>query len=147
MTVDDLLADYLQQRRAAGDDGRTLLVGLNGGMAVFALAAGLRGSDDHPRFLTFARYLLHARFRCDGFALLLPAMRGGEALYVVERQVAGESAVWLAGSGGDRRPSDIDGRLIGDLGLSEHHLPGVMRREFDRLYEALKRPLPVAAQG
>lgn len=142
MPLDDLLSGYLLQRLAAGDRGRTLLLGLDDGVPRFALAAGLRGASDHPRFLVFARYLIHDRFRCDGYALLLPALLDGAEMYVMERRHAGGTQVFTIDGEGRRRASGLAAGLCGDLDVREAHLPGIMRRELDGLYEALKRPLP-----
>lgn len=145
--VDELLADYLRQHLADGDEGKTLLVGLDGVSPVFVVAAGLRGAVDHPRFLVFARHLLHRRFHCDGHALMLPALLDGVELYAVERDCQGDMLVQTVDAGGRRQSSDLGGRLIGDLAVAESGLPGVMRREFDSLYEQLRLPLPGTTQG
>lgn len=147
MAIEGLLADYLQERRRGGDDGCTFLIGFNGRSPVFALAAGLRGADDHPQFLTFACYLVHQRFRCDGYALLLPAVLDGEEVYVAEWRRGRDMAVSVIGEDGLSRSGAPAGPLIGDLARPQPGLPGIMRRELDRLYEALRRPLPGAGQG
>jgi hypothetical protein len=147
VAIDGLLARYLQERRSGGDDGRTFLIGFSGRSPVFALAAGLSGADDHPRFLTFARYLVHHRFRCDGYALLLPAVLDGEEVYVAEWRRGQETGVSVIGADGQSRSGAPGGPLIGDLARPQPGLPGIMRRELDRLYEALRRPLPGADQG
>jgi len=138
------LLEYLQQRQADGDDGRTLLVGLRGAAPAFALAAGLHGSADHPRFLIFARYLLHRRFACDGFALMLPAELDGTPVYVIEQRCAGSATVAVCYPDGRIAPFEGRSALIGDLALAPGQLPALERRDFDRLYASLVRPLPAA---
>ena len=142
-----LLADFLRQRRACGDDGKTFLLGLRAATPVFAVAAGLRGPADHPHLLRFARYLLHRRFHCDGFALMLPAMLDDAPVYAVEWRAQGRHALeWLRADGERRPPTPATGgdTLVGDLSLSGDPLPGIVRRELDALYEALKVPPPSA---
>lgn len=135
------LADFLRQRRACGDDGKTFLLGLRAATPVFAVAAGLRGAADHARWLRFARYLLHRRFDCDGFGLLLPAMIDGEQVYALEWRAQGRHAVELVLGDGGRRPAALDGDLVGDLSLRGEPLPGILRRELDALFQALAVPL------
>lgn len=138
----DQLVDYLQARLRDGNDGKALLLGFIGPQALFALAAGLQGEQDHPGFLTFCRYLLQQRFDCDGFALMLPAAVSGEPVYMLEADLAGVAGVHLVHADGRREPWSYDDCLIGDLKRRESALPGIQRREMDRLYEALKQPLP-----
>ncbi len=145
-----LLAGFLRRRRACGDDGKTFLIGLAGRRPVFAVAAGLRGPADHPHLLRFARYLLHRRFHCDGFALMLPAERDGEPVYAVEWRAQGRHMLeWLRADGARRTltPATIGDTLVGDLSLPGDPLPGIMRRELDALYEVLKVPPGVLSQG
>ena len=138
------LPAFLRRRQAQGDDGKTFLLGIATDGVSFALAAGLDGAADHPGFLRFARYLIHHRFAGVQFALLLPASFDGAAVYVAECHYPGGSTVNLLGgipdAGGAGGPALAAG-LIGDLTVPESALPGVMRREFDRLYEALQLPL------
>ncbi len=136
------LIDYLRARLHAGDDGKTLLIGLRADAPRFAVAAGLRGDRDHPRFLVFGRYLLHGRFHCDGFALMLPAMIGGEAVYVLELCLDGRSSVEIVLADGSRRSADLAAGLVGDLSRRGPALPGVVRRDLDALYHRLAVPLP-----
>ena len=138
----DRVDGFLRARVAAGDDGKTFLLGLRGDRCLLALAAGLRGAADHPGFVTFARYLLRQRFDCDGHALLLPADADGQPLYVVELCNAGETAAWLTAAGGARRDYAGGLPLIGDLRQRESGLPGIRRRDMDRLYARLQLPLP-----
>ena len=140
--IAERLLDYLQARLRAGDDGKTLLIGLLGDAPRFAIAAGLRGERDHPRFLIFARYLLHGRQRCDGFALMSPALVGGAAVYVMELCVPGYRSVDIVEADGSRRAVDMGTGTIGDLSQRGPALPGIMRRDLDALYEKLALPLP-----
>lgn len=137
------IATFLQQRRQLGDDGKALLLGLDGVRPVFALAAGLQGEQDHPGFVTFARYLLHRRFACDGHALLLPAAVDGEPVYMLELHHGGVLDLHLFDALGETRAWPSGGPLIADLTVAEAGLPGVQRRELDRLYGALELPVPV----
>ena len=74
--------------------------------------------------------------------LWLPAAVSGTPVYMMETNLAGEPPVQLLDSDGRRRPWPHDDCLIGDLARRESALPGIQRREMDRLYEALKLPLP-----
>ncbi len=78
------LPAFLRWRQAQGDDGKTFLLGSATEGASFAIAAGLDGAADHPGFVRFARYLIHHRFGCEQFALLLPGIIDGAAVYVAE---------------------------------------------------------------
>lgn len=140
--IGERLLDYLQVRWRAGDDGKTLLIGLLGDAPQFAIAAGLRGERDHPRFLIFARYLLHGRHRCDGFALMLPALIEGAAVYVMELCLPGRHSVDIVQADGSRHAAEIGTGAIGDLSHRGPALPGIMRRDLDVLYEKLALPLP-----
>ena len=132
------LAAFVSERLCDGDDGKTFLVGYDTDVPRFAVAVGLRGEADHPAFLSFARYLLQKRFVCRDYALLLPASLEGEALYLVERRIAGEIGVWALGLDGSRIERVVEHSPFGDLNRPGETLPGLMRREFDRLYEQLK---------
>lgn len=140
----DRLAHFLLERIVAGDDGKALLLGLDAGRPLFAAAAGLRGEHDHPGFVTFARYLLHRRFACDGHALLLPAVVDGEPVYLMETRVDGVRRVQLVRGRGEREAWHSDEPLIGDLGITEPALPGIQRRGLDALFEQLRLPLPTS---
>jgi hypothetical protein len=131
---------FLRERQRCGDDGKTLLMGWRAQAPEFAVAAGLRGDEDHPGFLAFARYLIHHRFRSDGFALLLPAILDDVPVYVAEWRLGGDSALVTIGPEGELLPNDLHRGLLGDLGDAGPPLPGLMRRELDRLYELLKVP-------
>ena len=132
------LAAFIRERLHNGDDGKTFLVGYDTDMPRFAVAVGLRGEADHPAFLSFARYLLQKRFVCGDYALLLPASLDGEAFYLVERRIAGEIDVWALGLDGNRIERVVECSPFGDLNRPGETSPGLMRREFDRLYEQLK---------
>lgn len=136
------LDDYLLDRIGRGDDGKTLLLGLHKGRVQFALAAGLRGEQDHPRFVTFARYLLHQRFICRGYALMLPALADGESLYAVQLVLDGRSSAWLIDIAGHRRPWRGGQPLGADLARRGEPLAGIQRRDLDVLYAQLQLPLP-----
>lgn len=138
----DRLVGYLHERLRDGDDGKSLLLGFAAEKPLLALAAGLQGEQDHPGFLTFCRYLLHQRFDCDGFVLWLPAAVTGEPVYMMESRIEGRSSVQVVHADGRQRAWPHDDCLIGDLGRRETALPGIQRRELDRLYETLKLPLP-----
>lgn len=134
------LCAFLEARLDAGEDGKTFLIGFHGDTVRFALAAGLRHDADQARFLVFARYLLHHRFCCDGHALLMPAEVEGRAVYAAEHQGPGTTGAGLIDPGVGWRQVALSPGLIGDLAEREAALPGLVRREFDRLYEALRIP-------
>ncbi|MDJ0740865.1 MAG: hypothetical protein QNJ91_14210 [Gammaproteobacteria bacterium] len=138
----DRVDGFLHARIVAGDDGKTFLLGLRRARCGLALAAGLRGAADHRDFVTFARYLLRQRFDCDGHALMLPIAVDGEPRYVVELCVDGGLTAWSVTPGGARRDYSGDLPLIGDLRQRESGLPGIRRRDMDRLYTRLQLPLP-----
>lgn len=131
------LSAFLDARLDAGEDGKTFLVGYLGSEARFAVAVGLRNDTEQVRFLQFARYLLHHRFSCDGHSLLMPAEVDGRALYVAEHRLAGGSRVGLLEPGRGWRESVLTPGLIGDLRRPGTTLPGLLRREFDRLFDAV----------
>lgn len=136
------LAGWLQQRLAAGDDGKTLLVGFRAADAAFALAAGLAGPKDHAGFSAFARYLLHRRFACDGHALLLPAALAGESVYLLNAQLAAHAVQALYAADGSVCDWRSDDWPIDRLDLPGDALPGIQRREMDRLFDTLQVPPP-----
>jgi hypothetical protein len=138
----DRLDQYLLDRICRGDDGKTLLLGLQAGSARFAIAAGLRGEQDHAHFLTFARYLIHQRFACDGYALMLPALVDDEPLYAVQVVLDDVASAWLLDAAGHRRAWRGDRQLSGDLADRGAPLPGIQRRDLDTLYAQLRLPLP-----
>ena len=138
----DRLDHYLRNRIRHGDDGKTLLLGVRADRPRFAVAAGLRGEQDHPHFVNFARYLLHQRFACDGYALMLPALIDGAAVYAVQLSLGGASSAWLLDTAGNRREWRGDRPLGDDLGDRGLPLPGLRRRDFDALYSQLVLPLP-----
>ena len=136
------LDDYLLDRIRRGDDGKTLLLGLQAGGASFALAAGLRGEQDHPHFVTFARYLIHQRFACDGYALMLPAVVDDEPLYAIQMVLDNAFSAWLLDVAGNRRAWQGEQQLSDDLERRGAPLPGIQRRDLDALYARLQLPLP-----
>ncbi len=141
-------AEFLTARQAAGDDGKTFLLGYAGERSVFAVAAGLRGDEDHPGFLAFGRYLLTHRFDCNEYILLLPADIDGVPLYAMEHCRAGESPAFALIDATGIRDARFDGRpLIGELLKPVSGLPGVLRRELDARFAALQVPLAVSGNG
>ncbi len=138
----DRLDQYLLDRIRRGDDGKTLLLGLQAGRPRFAVAAGLRGEQDHPHFLIFARYLIRQRFACDGYALMLPALVDDEPLYAVQMVLEDTPSAWLLDAAGHRRAWPGDRQLSEDLERRGAPLPGVQRRDLDGLFARLQLPLP-----
>lgn len=148
MTADPLA--YGASRYADGADGKTLLVGFSAQTPLFAIAAGLSGAQDRERFAVLARYLLR-RHKADGYWLLLPADLDGREQLVCERVGEGLSACSSAvvrrdAAGrfaglGDSAAVDMPPPL-GDLLDGGGTLAAIMRRELDRLAEALAIPLP-----
>jgi hypothetical protein len=134
----DALAGFLDRRQRAGDDGKTFLIGYRASVACFAVAAGLRNAQDRQRFVRFARYLLHHRFGCDGHALLMPAERAGRPVYAVEVCTPDAASVRLIDHALAWHESGLDPGLIGELREHDEPLPGLLRRELDRLYEAVR---------
>jgi hypothetical protein len=147
----DALA-YGAARYAAGEAGKTLLVGWRAGRPVCAVAAGLRQAEDRERFGVLARYLLR-RDGADGYWLLLTADLDQAEQLVAEVVSASRrqgAAVPIA------RDAERGCRLLGqpaalqlepplgDLLDGGAPLAGIMRRELDRLASALAQPLPDA---
>jgi hypothetical protein len=135
------LAQFLDGRLAQGDHGKTFLVGGSRGAWVFALAAGLRDDSDRTRFLEFARYLVHQRFACGGCALLWPADLGGDPVYVAELASPEEAVARVIDRHGETRPHPGGQLLVEDILALYTPLPGIRRREMDRLFEALQVPV------
>lgn len=141
---------YGAARYGEGTDGKTLLVGFHGARPLFALAAGLAGGQHQERFAVLARYLLR-RERADGYWLMLPADLSGEERLVLEQVGAGGRDIRAApvrrdDEGGfaglaEAVPLAISPPL-GDLLDGGSSIAGIMRRELDRLAEALAVPLP-----
>lgn len=142
---------YGAGRYADGQAGKTLLVGWRDGEALFALGAGLWDDEDRQRFATLARYLLR-RDEADGYWLLLSADIQGAEHLVAEVVRCGDRQ--LAAAAVRRAPDDAFGATgdvvelghaapLGDLLDGGGTLAAIMRRELDRLAEALGQPLPV----
>lgn len=153
MTLPAFVADalaYGADRYAAGQAGKTLLVGWQGERALFAVAAGLASDQDRERFAVLARYLLR-RDLADGYWLLLSADLDGRAQLVAEavrgaeRQLAAAPLQYAADGScqglGEAVCLPLDAPL-GDLLDGGATLAGIMRRELDRLAAALALPLP-----
>ncbi|MCB1722151.1 MAG: hypothetical protein H6959_08910 [Chromatiaceae bacterium] len=138
------LVSWLRQRRAAGDDGKTLLVGLIGADAAFALAAGLRGEEDHADFAVFARYLLHHRFGCDGHVLLLPVYRDDAAAYLVRAVSRGDVVQGLLSGVGGWQSWSGSIPVFDQLDVRAAPLPGLQRRTMDALFESIRVAPPMA---
>ncbi|WP_078121520.1 hypothetical protein [Thiosocius teredinicola] len=140
--------EFLAARQAAGDDGKTFLLGFEGERCAFAVAAGLRGDEDHPGFLAFGRYLLTHRFDCNEYTLLLPADIDGVPLYAMEHCRIGEPPSFALIDAAGIRDTRFDGRpLIGELLKPVSGLPGLLRRELDARFAALQVPLTVGGNG
>ena len=133
--------DFLRERLREGDDGKTFLLGFDTTKVLFALAAGLKGEADHPAFLAFARYLVHRRFQCSSYALLLPAAIEDRPVYMLERHSDDLAEIGIIDAKGFSPKSGFESGLIGDLAQAGPALPGIKRRDFDRLYESLQVPL------
>lgn len=141
---------YLDGRLRAGDAGKTLLVGLRDGRPCLALAAGLRGAEDHPNFITLASYLLR-RESADAYWLALPAVTAEGEILALELRSGGVSHVahcpaQLAGSVGSCHLEVAEAQpaapLLGDLLHQTSPVPGRMRRSLDEMAEAFGVPLP-----
>lgn len=141
---------YGAVRYGAGCDGKTLLVGWQAGQPLFALAAGLASDQDQQRFAVLARYLLR-RDAADGYWLLLPADLSGAEQLVGERVESGQRTIQAAPvrrdeAGGfcglGQAVSLAVAPPLGDLLDGGGAIAGIMRRELDRLGEALAVPLP-----
>jgi hypothetical protein len=141
---------YGTVRYAAGSDGKSLLVGFCGQRPLFALAAGLASGRDRERFAILARYLLR-RDGADAYWLMLPADQGGEERLVLEQAGRGQRTIQAAAvqrdeAGGFCGLNEAVRQAIepplGDLLDGGGTIAGIMRRELDRLAEALAVPLP-----
>ncbi|MCB1790829.1 MAG: hypothetical protein KDJ24_11070 [Gammaproteobacteria bacterium] len=136
------LGGWLRERRDAGDDGKTLLLGFIASDACFAVAAGLRGERDHPGFERFARYLLHRRFACDGHVLMLPALHGDAPVYLVHGCVAAQALAFMVDAHGHR--CRWPGAAL-PLRVDDHDrqpTPALLRRDMDARFAALAVPPP-----
>jgi hypothetical protein len=135
------LAQFLAGRLARDDDGKTFLLGHEPGAWTFAVAAGVRGHEDHPRFLEFARYLVHHRFGCDSYALLWPATIDGEPVYVAELAAADATSARVIDRRGECLPHPGGDCMIDAITPPTVPLPGIKRRDLDRLFAELQVPL------
>jgi len=147
--------DYLRTRLQAGDAGKTLLVGLRQAQPCLAIAAGLRGGQDHPRFITLAGYLLR-REQADAYWLAVPAVTGSGEILALEIHSAGVSRVAHCPARFAAAPADCELEMAGlhparplldDLLSQAGNLPGRMRRDLDQLAIALAIPLPPQGVG
>ncbi len=136
----DPAIDWLRTQIAAGQGGDVLLVGFRGDVPQGAWAAGLRGEQDHPNYVTFARFALHKLHECQGYWLMLPAVFEGCLGYRLElrsRRAVWCGEVWMpeggdwAARGGDNTP------LLEDLLVPGAALPGIMRRDLAALADRL----------
>ena len=141
---------YGLARYRADAAGKTLLVGWRGDAALFAIAAGLGAESDRDNFAVLARYLLR-RDGADGYWLLLSADLAAQEHLVAESVAGQQRRLAAAPLGRDAGGAcddlgavvDLGGEvLLGDLLDGGDSLPGVMRRELDRLAIALAQPLP-----
>lgn len=125
---------------------KTIVVGC-GGSGPVGLAAGLSEPDQMKHLALIARYLF-VKHSVDSYILIMPAYQDDEEVLAVE--VAVDSGRWHCVACIER---DIDGRftglgesapcsamqpLIEDLLAHGHSIPGIMRRELDNAYDALK---------
>jgi hypothetical protein len=141
---------YGLARYQADAAGKTLLVGWRGDSALFAIAAGLGGAADRDNFAVLARYLLR-RDGADGYWLLLSADLDAQE-HLAAETVAGKrrrlTAAPLqrdaAGSCVALGPAvELGGEApLGDLLDGGDSLPGLMRRELDRLARRLAVTMP-----
>jgi hypothetical protein len=131
---------WLQRCVDRGEGGKTLLVGFRDASPEAAWAAGLRGEQDHPHFITFARYALQGLHACNGYWLMLPAQlhatRGYRCRLKTRARGIGLEA-WQERSGWSFRQSE-EPDLLEDLLLPGPKLPGVLRRDLDALADRLK---------
>jgi hypothetical protein len=140
------LAQFLSERLREGDDSKTFLAGRKCGAWMFAIAVGVRGDEDLPRFLEFARYLVHHRFDCDLHALLWPASIAGKVVYAAELAAPGQSLARIIDQRGVTQPHP-GGELMIDAITPQHApLPGIKRRDLDRLFDVLQVPLQSLAR-
>lgn len=140
---------YARARRAELDSGKTLLVLFVADRAVLALAAGLPRALDRERLLTVARYLVR-RESADRYWLVAPMAQDGLPCLLLEAGSASgfrHSVLSLPDAFDRVQPSparDLSGvePLLGNLFASDDGLPGILRRQLDRLAEASAVPLP-----
>ena len=136
---------YGLARYQADATGKTLLVGWRGDSALFAIAAGLAAESDRANFAVLARYLLR-RDGADGYWLVLAADLDAQEHLVAETAAAQPRPLPVAPLHRDAAGACVElGALVdlgseaplGDLLDGGDSLPGVMRRELDRLARAL----------
>ncbi len=132
--------DWLRAQIDAGQGGDVLLAGFRGEAPQGAWAAGLRGEQDHPNYVTFARFALHKLHACNGYWLMLPAVFDdclGYRLELRSRGVAWCGTVFIPEQGEWRTEAADDAPLLEDLLLPGAALPGIMRRDLMRLADRL----------
>jgi len=141
---------WLEQQVTAGHGGKVLLAGFDAKGAASAWAAGLRGDQDHPNFVTFARFALQTLSGCNAYWLFLPAEFRDCLGYRVELNTVGRTwqgeARWLEGSHWVLQENE-PASLLGDLLAPGATLPGIMRRDLTGLAEQLQVEPPGQSSG
>jgi len=141
---------YGLARYQADAAGKTLLVGWRAELALFAIAAGLGAEIDRDNFAVLARYLLR-RDGADGYWLLLSADLDAQEHLAAETVTGNQRQLTAAPLRRDAAAACVDlGPLVdlgsdaplGDLLVGGGSLPGVMRRELDRLAQVLAVTTP-----
>ena len=140
---------YAQARKEELESGKTLLVLFVADRPVLALAAGLPRALDRERLLTVARYLVR-RESADRYWLIAPMAQDGLPCLLLESGSAAacRHRVLSLPDAFDRvQPNvarDLSGvePLLGELFAPDDGIPGILRRQLDRLAEASAVPLP-----
>ena len=130
--------NWLRARLDDGHGGNLLLAGFQGDRAMDAWSAGLRGEQDHPNFITFARFALQKLHQCNGYWLMLPEVFEDEQCLGYRLDLRARSGGWqgevLMPEGGDWQTRERPGEpLLADLLVPGPALPGLMRRDLERL--------------
>lgn len=138
-----------------GNAEKTIVVGLSKDRYRVAFAVGLRNDSQQRQLAIMARYLF-AKHHVDTYVLMMPAWLedsdGKQEVVAVElrmREQAYLSICPLRRSANDALLDIESGEiksalhpLVEDLLARGQSLPGIMRRELDRAYNALRLEFP-----
>ncbi len=138
----DAAARWLKAQLERRQGGKVLLAGFSGDQPQAAWSAGLKGEQDHPNFITFARFVLQKLHPCNGYWLMLPTVFDQEQCLGYRLDLRSRLGQWR---GDVLMPEDQEWQLregeeslLEDLLVPGAALPGIMRRDLQALAERLE---------
>lgn len=135
-------ARWLKAQLQQGQGGNVLLAGFASDQPQAAWSAGLKGEQDHPNFITFARFALQKLHPCNGYWLMLPTVFEKQQCLGYRLDLRSRLGQW---QGDVLMPEDQawqfregEAPLLEDLLAPGPALPGIMRRDLQVLAERLE---------